>query len=169
MTIYKNQFHSSFEAVDMNVIEALRKIRERLNFLKGSTVFKLNFMMRELLNNAVEHGNQFQVEKWVSFEVKYEDPLLIFYFKDEGSGIDPDVISCNHIGTQDIRDEKFMEAYFQIEANVIIESIKFAKEMSFDNAIALRHRGFETIKLLNFDLEVEDSKLKCTLDLSKEV
>lgn len=169
MTLYKTVLQSNFEQVDLKVREALDKLKEAFPNLDGTLLFKFNFMMRELLNNAVEHGNRMSFEKHVAFKIEYADPLIVFYFEDEGRGIDPAVISCEIIGDHDERNKEIEKAYYQIEDNATLETVKFAKAINLEDEIAVRHRGFETIKQLNFTLTIEDRKLKCTYDLSKEV
>ena len=47
-------------------------------------------MLREILNNAVEHGNHFDPHKKVICKIEYRVPVMHFSIKDEGPGINPD-------------------------------------------------------------------------------
>jgi nitrate/nitrite-specific signal transduction histidine kinase len=88
MEVYEKQFFSSFAEVDEVVKDTLCKLKtlEIKNFEKVE--FRINFMLREILNNAVEHGNRFDRTKHVLLKVRYEDYMLYFTVQDEGTGID---------------------------------------------------------------------------------
>lgn len=88
MEVYEKQFFSSFAEVDEVVKDTLCKLNtlEIKNFEKVE--FRINFMLREILNNAVEHGNRFDRTKRVLLKVRYEDNMLYFTVQDEGAGID---------------------------------------------------------------------------------
>jgi len=88
MEVYEKQFFSSFAEVDEVVKDTLCKLKtlEIKNFEKVE--FRINFMLREILNNAVEHGNRFDRTKRVLLKVRYEDYMLYFTVQDEGAGID---------------------------------------------------------------------------------
>ncbi len=94
MILYENRIISSFQAVDEAVHEIIDTLKtqsaqQQPRFaLDNSKLFKISFMLREILNNAVEHGNRFDLEKLVTCRV-YSDPLgLVFEVSDEGKGID---------------------------------------------------------------------------------
>jgi len=87
MIIYKASFSSTFENVDLivkEIIDVLKTISELNN---DSTLFMINFMLRELLNNAVEHGNENDKSKSVYCEIDYDYPYLSFKVEDEGKGV----------------------------------------------------------------------------------
>lgn len=88
MEVYEKQFFSSFAKVDEVVKDTLCKLKglDIKNFEKVE--FRINFMLREILNNAVEHGNRFDRTKRVLLKVRYEDSILYFTVQDEGAGID---------------------------------------------------------------------------------
>lgn len=88
MEVYEKQFFSSFAEVDEVVKDTLCKLNtlKIKNFEKVE--FRINFMLREILNNAVEHGNRFDRTKRVLLKVRYEDYMLYFTVQDEGTGID---------------------------------------------------------------------------------
>ncbi|BEP29864.1 ATP-binding protein [Helicovermis profundi] len=87
MIIYKTDFLSTFKRVDIivnEIIESLKSIQE-LN--SENTLFMIGFMLRELLNNAVEHGNKNDESKYVFCEIDYDYPYLSFKVEDEGKGV----------------------------------------------------------------------------------
>lgn len=63
MLLYKNEISSTFEAVHETVIDVMDQLKlvDRIN--KSMILFRINFMLREVLNNAVEHGNKFHEDK----------------------------------------------------------------------------------------------------------
>lgn len=90
MVIVDKEIQSTFDAVHEFVIEALDKIHE-LNIPEIDEIsFKMNIMLREVLNNAVEHGNKFDSDKTVSCKIKYNDRKFIFEIQDEGQGFEID-------------------------------------------------------------------------------
>lgn len=88
MIVYEKVFKSSFQAVDVAVMEIISALRDKCPHIDKSNLFKINFMMRELLNNAVEHGNKFDERKVVSCLVEYDSNSLKFQISDEGTGIE---------------------------------------------------------------------------------
>jgi hypothetical protein len=160
MVIYEAAFHSDFQSVDDKVKEALGILREREMAWMSHTLFKINFVLRELLNNAVEHGNAFDAKKQVFLRIGLTDDMLIFTVRDEGPGI------CPEDTLEDAADApKHDETYHTICANESLERLKHAAD---DEALANRRRGLETIKRLAFELEISGNIVVATLDLSKE-
>lgn len=92
MILYDEKIESSFDAVVDAVHEIDARIALFCHLIDSATLFKINFMLREILNNAVEHGNHFDSEKKVHCQVKVEQSRLFFVIIDQGSGID---LSCN--------------------------------------------------------------------------
>lgn len=87
MLLYKNDISSTFEAVHETVVDIMDQLKlvDRIN--KTHLLFRINFMLREVLNNAVEHGNKFQEEKKIYIEVSLDGNCLLTRVKDEGEGI----------------------------------------------------------------------------------
>ncbi len=88
MVIYENSIPSTFQAVDMAVNQIDARITRHCSRVVPATLFKINFMLREMLNNAVEHGNRFAVDKRVHCRVEAFDYYMYFYITDEGGGVD---------------------------------------------------------------------------------
>lgn len=87
MLIYEQYLPSTFQDVDQVVEDILKSIKHKFQFMSDRYLFNINFMLREILNNAVEHGNHFDPNKKVFCKVSYDVPLLVFIIKDEGKGI----------------------------------------------------------------------------------
>jgi len=84
--IYKNEIQSSFKAVDVCVRDVLLLMEDHPELSDESLLFKISFVLRELMNNSVEHGNNFDIHKHITCEIYYEAPLLRIEISDEGSG-----------------------------------------------------------------------------------
>jgi serine/threonine-protein kinase RsbW len=69
-----------------NIIE---KIRNKFNISKDN-YFNILVAITEAINNAISHGNHYQINKKVRFEVTYMNELLDVVVQDEGGGFDPD-------------------------------------------------------------------------------
>lgn len=89
MIVFEKKIESSFQAVDDAVYDILNRIKTKFQFMSTRFLFNIEFMLREILNNAVEHGNHFDPNKKVSCKIEYKVPVMTFFIKDEGLGIDP--------------------------------------------------------------------------------
>ncbi|MGB3366272.1 MAG: ATP-binding protein [Acidaminobacteraceae bacterium] len=110
MLVYKKKFGSSFEIVDSIVREIIEKLNEYEKLNISTLLFRISFMLRELLNNGVEHGNKFDESKFIYCEIIYHADILEFIIRDEGEGIilqqedtDIDVLSERERGIATIR------------------------------------------------------------------
>lgn len=95
MQLFKKKFFSSFAEVDEVVKEALGALQKENIDEFEKVEFRINFMMREILNNAVEHGNQFDRNKKVVLTIAYEEYILFFKVEDEGMGIEQNRYGIN--------------------------------------------------------------------------
>ncbi len=86
--LYDGEVASTFEAVDQIVRQIDQNIVQHCDRIGASTLFKINFMLREILNNAVEHGNHFDVDKTVHCRVEADREHVFFHITDQGSGVD---------------------------------------------------------------------------------
>jgi anti-sigma regulatory factor (Ser/Thr protein kinase) len=87
MIVYNKRIVSSFQSVSDAVHEVIDTLKNRKIVEDQHKLFKISFMLRELLNNAVEHGNRFDTDKWVRCEVSHVDRVVVFKVTDEGDGI----------------------------------------------------------------------------------
>lgn len=87
MVVYKSKFASSFEIVDTIVREVIEKLKEHDELNISTLLFRISFMLRELLNNGVEHGNKFDEDKSIFCQVIFHANVLEFIISDEGDGI----------------------------------------------------------------------------------
>jgi len=84
--IYKNEIQSSFKSVDLCVREVLQLMEKHESLSDESLLFKVSFVLRELMNNSVEHGNKFDVNKRIICRIEYDAPELLIEITDEGKG-----------------------------------------------------------------------------------
>lgn len=87
MRIYSGTIASSFQDVNFVVLDIIEIIKLKCDIREKDLLFKISFMLREVMNNAVEHGNHFDEDKKVICIVEYEAPMLIFKIQDQGEGI----------------------------------------------------------------------------------
>lgn len=86
MILYEKTIESSYSHVDRVTREIVSLLRQKFQFMDTKYLFNVDFMLREILNNAVEHGNHFSEEKQVKVGVYYQVPTLFFVIEDEGKG-----------------------------------------------------------------------------------
>jgi len=98
MVLYRNEIASTFDAVHDTVGEIMEQLKLVDIINKTYLLFRINFMLREVLNNAVEHGNKFHEEKMIFIEIVLDGNLLITKVKDEGEGI---VLNSSHESNMD--------------------------------------------------------------------
>lgn len=90
MLVIDERIESNFESVHQFVLNAAKVIRKIKIVNIDEIIFKINVMLREVLNNAVEHGNKFDEEKFVFCKIEFENDKFIFIIEDEGSGFEVD-------------------------------------------------------------------------------
>ena len=82
----KLDFRSSYQNVD-------RAVETILDYVKKESIlvnhFELNVVLRELLTNAVRHGNKNDPDKKVKCWLTFEKSDFKFTIKDEGKGFIP--------------------------------------------------------------------------------
>ncbi len=88
MLLYENSISSSFQKVHETVKEIMEQLKLIDDVDRQFLLFRINFMLREVLNNAVEHGNAFDEDKMVGITITYEKPHLRFVITDQGQGIE---------------------------------------------------------------------------------
>jgi len=131
MQIYDIEFFSGFAEVDKVVKEVIDVLKKEKIREFSKVEFRINFMLREVLNNAVEHGNRFDRTKKVRLTVCHDKGILLFTISDEGSGIE-----VNRHGINDF-------------------------------VLRERNRGYEVIKNFDFDVLLDGSVVKVTLNMRK--
>lgn len=89
MVIYQRAINTSFEVVDETVLTVIEKLKA-FGLEDPHKLFRINFMMRELMNNAAEHGNALEYQKNISCRVEVHDNLFRFFVSDQGHGFDFD-------------------------------------------------------------------------------
>lgn len=80
--------HSSFEEVDRIVNEFMSRLSQDIRRNCQDMIFIVVVALRELLNNAVEHGNKLDKNKRIFCEIQCDDKIICIKVKDQGSGFD---------------------------------------------------------------------------------
>lgn len=85
MIVFDQKIKSTFELVAATVDQITALLQEKYQ-LDKSVIFRISFMLREIINNAVEHGNQFDEEKFIHIIVEVDEKNMNFRVQDEGKG-----------------------------------------------------------------------------------
>ncbi len=85
MIVFDQKINSTFEMAAATVDQITSMLREEYH-LDKAVLFRISFMLREIINNSVEHGNQFVEEKLIHIQVLVEDNRVSFRVEDEGEG-----------------------------------------------------------------------------------
>ncbi len=88
MILYEDAIKSSFKEVDKCVREILLIMGEHEYLSDESILFKVSFVLRELLNNSVEHGNKFDLSKLIKCKIDFDNKNLNIEISDEGPGLE---------------------------------------------------------------------------------
>jgi anti-sigma regulatory factor (Ser/Thr protein kinase) len=125
MLIFRDEFVSNYDMVDSVVREIINRLKniEELNI--KSFLFKTSLVLREILNNAVEHGNVFDESKFIFCEVVFEYPRVVFTIADQGDGFamteeqlasEDEVLSYRSRGFKIVKKMKFD---FKVEGSTV--------------------------------------------------
>jgi serine/threonine-protein kinase RsbW len=86
MTVFSSTLDSAVEAVEDAETAACRSAQEA--GFSESEQFFIGLAVREILVNAMKHGNGFDPSKKVGFQISLEGDELIVEVTDEGEGFD---------------------------------------------------------------------------------
>lgn len=136
MMVYNAQIGSEYDEVDRAVFQIFENLVSSGMKFDKRILFKIGFMLREILNNAVEHGNHFEKQLHIDCKVELISNQLIVEICDEGEGFD-------------LSDLEARDRYEPILKN--------------------RHRGYETIREMGYEIYVKDNCVTTILNLNKEV
>lgn len=120
MRIFSGTIASSFNDVNFMVLDIIELLRTKCDIQLKELLFKISFMLREVLNNAVEHGNRFDTGKKVTCYVDYDAPFLNFIIQDEGGGVDLSMQPFDHQKDYLLRERHRGYALIQ-ELNFLVE------------------------------------------------
>lgn len=137
MPKYSIVIDSCYEDIDYAVDKVLEFINRQSAMGGRRFLFSINLTLRELLNNAVEHGNRFNTDKKITCEVCLTDSIIEIKVADEGEGF-----TLDGIGDED---------YPADLADTRHRGLKIIKKMGFElcackNAITAK---VDCIKLWN--------------------
>jgi anti-sigma regulatory factor (Ser/Thr protein kinase) len=136
MMVYNAQIGSEYDEVDRAVFQIFENLVSSGMKFDKRILFKIGFMLREILNNAVEHGNHFEKQLRIYCKVELISNQLIVEICDQGEGFD-------------LSDLEAYDLYEPILRN--------------------RHRGYETIREMGYEIYVKDNCVTTILNLNKEV
>lgn len=90
---FKEILRLSSEEKSVHQIEPIiRDMSAKLN-LQEEKYYDIHICCTEAVNNAIEHGNKFDTDKKVSFELIACEKAIEVIVKDEGNGFDPNAVA----------------------------------------------------------------------------
>ena len=85
---YCAEFESSFEQAEYHAKTVRRILTESNINISQERFFIIDYAIRELLNNAVEHGNQMNIDRKVKFSLSFNNENFEIDVYDQGNGFD---------------------------------------------------------------------------------
>ena len=86
MSILEGQFESSFQNAERAVKKIIDLVTSDHYFSAPNQRFFIDFVVRELLNNAVEYGNKNDIRKTVAYKLDNTMDYIEFSVRDQGDG-----------------------------------------------------------------------------------
>jgi len=87
MKVYQISLESGFKEADQTAVALTNHLQVHYGQRMTPEInFNINFVLRELLNNAVEHGNCFQEGRQVTCTLTYGEESIEMLVQDEGVG-----------------------------------------------------------------------------------
>ena len=94
MLTFRIEINSTFEDVDFAVNQISKFLKNKDIIDSGNNFLYVIFTVRELIINAVEHGNKMIPDKKILCQLSYSEAKIRIQVKDEGIGfILPDFVS----------------------------------------------------------------------------
>lgn len=118
MRLFNGKISSNYRDVHLVVLDVVELLKLKCDLTDKNLLFTINFVLREVLNNAVEHGNRFDESKKINITVDYTPPKIIFTVQDEGDGF---IMDEEHV-SQDVN-------YVLRERN---RGMQLIRDMNFD-------------------------------------
>ncbi len=134
---------SDFGAVDEVARVVQQYLASEAGISESCLLFRTDFVLRELLNNAVEHGNHCDRHKQIILEIVASAEVLQLSATDEGTGLGP------------------------VVADVLAGACSFGDGAGDIDNGAERRRGLRTIAQLGWTLQWEGSRVTARLERSK--
>lgn len=135
MRLFNGKISSNYRDVHLVVLDVIELLKLKCDLTDKNLLFTINFVLREVLNNAVEHGNRFDESKKIGITVDYDLPKIIFTVEDEGDG-------------------------FTMDEDNVSQDVNYV--------LRERNRGMQLIRDMNFEVDVEHTRVKLVLDLKNE-
>lgn len=84
--IHQGEFNSSFFDVDSEAKRICALLKCSCPAVTQKLLFIMDYTLRELFNNAVEHGNGLQSSRMVKYQLRFTGEFLEISVADEGNG-----------------------------------------------------------------------------------
>ena len=145
---YRGEFNSTFEGADLQVNKICCLLSSEGYYPNKRLIFLINYIIRELFNNAVEHGNKFELSKLVKYQIEYSKTKFYIEVSDEGTGV-----FINKLDTSDeclIRHRKRgFESLRNLGVEIIVKENSILATLPIVQDLDTMRREFE---MINFTL-----------------
>lgn len=183
---YTNKIDSTFESVDYEVMKLCYLIKRNYRNISDEFLFVVEFVLREIFNNAIEHGNEFNASLIVDYSIFIDQQGIKLEAKDEGCEFEiskdfnferfEDITQNRNRGLQTIKDLGFSIEISKGKTSVEYtfgenEIYKFEEEKIME----LKYDGDLLTIILNENLiapNIKDIVERCnevTTDISEEI
>lgn len=130
MIVFDQKIKSTFEHAAATVDEITTLLREMYH-LDKAVLFRISFMLREIINNAVEHGNRFDEDKLIHVQVSMSEDSVSFRIEDEGEGFTLQVL------------EQIPDHYLRVRNRGIYLIKEFGFEIEVSGQVVRIHMPYE--------------------------
>ncbi len=183
---YINKIESTFEAVDYEVMKLCYLIKRNYRNISEEFLFVVEFVLREIFNNAIEHGNELNPQLFVEYSIFIDKEGIKAEAKDEGREFAiskdfdfekfEDITQNRNRGLQTIRDLGFSIEISEGKTSVeYIFGEKEIYEFEEEKLMELKYDSEVLTIILNENLiapNIKDIVERCneiTSDLSDEI
>ena len=152
----------------LDSVEAAELIVQRMADLNGfadEQVYQIGMGVREMVINAIEHGNGFGSDKTVSFDASVDDDAMHVTVVDQGSGFDPssvrDPLAEENLMRCSGRGLLLMRAFFDEVSKLVLNlaEVSYIDSSGLGELVSAyttaRSKGC-TVKLLHVQAKVQD-------------
>ncbi len=86
MRLFNGKISSNYRDVHLVVLDVVELLKLKCEVTDKNLLFTINFVLREVLNNAVEHANRFDESKTINITVDDDHSKIEIIRNDEGYG-----------------------------------------------------------------------------------
>lgn len=179
---YLNKIESTFEAVDYEVMKLCYLIKRNYRSISDEFLFVIEFVLREVFNNAIEHGNELKPYLFLEYNIFIDQEGISLEVRDQGSTFEisknfnfekfEDGIQNRNRGIQTIKDLGFS---IEVNGGVTLVEYTFQEREMYkfeeERLMELKYEGDVLTIILNENLiapNIKDIVERCN-EVTSEV